>query len=130
MFINRAIMFFRPKFLNIIIHFQKQKTANYFISLFLKLFSYTIRPLGIGTADFKKIKDADNFLIDKTMLIHEILEVEVEVFLFPRPRRFGKSLNMSMLKYFFEKTEKSNLHLFQDLQISQYPEILKRKRNR
>jgi len=83
-----------------------------------------MRPIGVGTADFKLIKSKNNFLIDKSMLIDDILNSVVEVFLFPRPRRFGKSLNISLLKYFFEKTEKSNLTLFTDLQVAQHPHLM------
>ena len=83
-----------------------------------------MRKISIGTADFAVIKNSDNFLIDKTMLIQEILENSTEVFLFPRPRRFGKSLNISMLKYFFEKTEKSHAHLFSDLKVAQHPHLM------
>jgi hypothetical protein len=83
-----------------------------------------MRPIGVGTADFKLIKSQNNFLIDKSMLIDDILNSVVEVFLFPRPRRFGKSLNISLLKYFFEKTEKSNLTLFTDLQVAQHPHLM------
>jgi len=83
-----------------------------------------MRPIGVGTADFKLIKSHNNFLIDKSMLIDDLLSSVIEVFLFPRPRRFGKSLNISMLKYFFEKTEKSNADLFTDLKVAQHPHLM------
>jgi len=44
--------------------------------------------------------------------------------LIPRPRRFGKTLNLSMLRYFFEKTEKSNMHLFKDLEIATHADCM------
>jgi len=83
-----------------------------------------MKPISIGTADFKVIKTQDNFLVDKTLLIKDILGYASEVFLFPRPRRFGKSLNISMLKYFFEKTGDSNLYLFNDLKVAAFPQLM------
>lgn len=58
--------------------------------------------LPIGIEDFKKIRGGDFYYVDKTKLIQELLETGGEVSLFTRPRRFGKTLNMSMLKSFFE----------------------------
>ena len=83
-----------------------------------------MRPIGIGTVDFKLIKNQNAFLVDKSLLIDDILSSVTEVFLFPRPRRFGKSLNISMLKYFFEKTEKSNAFLFEDLKVAEHPHLM------
>jgi len=70
----------------------------------------------IGTSDFKKIV-SDYYYIDKTLFIKDILDKKSEVFLFSRPRRFGKTSNLSMLKYFFEKTEEDTSVLFKNLQI-------------
>lgn len=72
--------------------------------------------LPIGIEDFKKIRKDKFYYVDKTNLIEEVLNQRSEVSLFTRPRRFGKSLNMSMLKSFFEKgADKS---LFDGLYIS------------
>ena len=65
--------------------------------------------LPVGIEDFKRIRSEDFYYIDKTGLIRELLENEAYVNLFTRPRRFGKSLNMSMLKYFFEIGSDSTL---------------------
>jgi hypothetical protein len=54
----------------------------------------------IGYSDFKKIRENNYYFIDKSLLIQQILN-DVEVILITRPRRFGKTLNMSMLRYFF-----------------------------
>ncbi len=62
------------------------------------------RPLPIGTEDFKKIIQNNAYYVDKTLLVKELLDSKSDVTLFTRPRRFGKTLNMSMLKYFFEDT--------------------------
>ena len=65
--------------------------------------------LPMGIEDFKRIRSEDFYYIDKTGLIRELLENEAYVNLFTRPRRFGKTLNMSMLKYFFEIGSDSTL---------------------
>ena len=59
------------------------------------------RPLSIGTDDFKKLVGDGCYYVDKTLLIKEILDRKSEATLFTRPRRFGKTLNLSMLRYFF-----------------------------
>ena len=61
-------------------------------------------PLPTGIDDFKKLRSNNNYYIDKTILIEQVVETRSEVTLFTRPRRFGKSLNMSMLQNFFEIT--------------------------
>ena len=76
--------------------------------------------LAIGTSDFKSLITENGFYIDKTKFIEEILEDLSEVKLFTRPRRFGKTLNLSMLKYFFDvENAKENRKLFDSLYISQ-----------
>ena len=60
----------------------------------------TIQKLPIGIENFEKLRQDDFYYIDKTGLIREIIQNWSEVTLFTRPRRFGKSLNMSMLKSF------------------------------
>ena len=72
--------------------------------------------LPVGIDDFKKIRMENFYYVDKTKLMKQLLEHWAEVNLFTRPRRFGKTLNMSMLRYFFEiGTDKT---LFNDLYIS------------
>lgn len=68
------------------------------------------KPLPVGVDDFEKIVKEGYYYIDKTILIKELLDLKGEVNLFTRPRRFGKTLNLSMLRYFFENTgdEKRN----------------------
>ena len=82
------------------------------------------KPLPIGVEDFKRLVDNGYYFIDKTLMIKELLENKETVNLFTRPRRFGKTLNMSMLQRFFEATEKSNAYLFGDLKIAAYPEYM------
>ena len=77
------------------------------------------KKLPIGLSDFKEIIEYDYYYFDKTKFIENILEDGSKVKLFTRPRRFGKTLNMSMLKYFFDvKNKDENKKLFEGLNIS------------
>lgn len=77
-----------------------------------------MKKLPIGKSDFKKIREDNYYYVDKSLLIHEILDVGAEVTLFTRPRRFGKTLNMSMLYSFFDiKNSNDNRNLFKGLDI-------------
>ena len=73
--------------------------------------------LPIGVDDFKEIVEKEYYYVDKTLFIKELLDLKGKINVFMRPRRFGKSLNLSMLKYFFEKTEEDNSKLFEGLKI-------------
>ena len=73
--------------------------------------------IGIGESDFKGLRIRDNYYIDKTMYIKDIIDNESRVILVTRPRRFGKTLNMSMLKYYFDCKQKDNKELFKGLKI-------------
>ena len=72
--------------------------------------------IGIGTSDFRKMRVNDYYYIDKSMYIKDIIDNKSEVILVTRPRRFGKTLNMSMLKYYFD-CRQDNKELFKGLQI-------------
>ena len=77
-----------------------------------------MKKLPIGLSDFKKLIEGNYYYFDKTNFIDEIIKDGSEVKLFTRPRRFGKTLNMSMLKYFFDiKEAEENVKLFKDLYI-------------
>lgn len=78
-----------------------------------------MKKLSIGIDDFKKIIDHDMYYVDKSLLIKDIIDIGSEVILITRPRRFGKTINMSMLKYFFEKANKDYSYLFENLTINQ-----------
>ena len=78
------------------------------------------RLLPIGISDFKTIIDGNYAYADKSLLVQELVERGVHVALIPRPRRFGKTLNLSLLRYFFEKTNKDTSYLFKDLKIWQH----------
>ena len=97
------------------------------------------RPLPIGISDFKTVIEEKYYYADKTDMIGDILDDRAMVTLFTRPRRFGKTLNMSMMKYFFEiENTEENKKLFDGLAISnkeymkeqgQYPVIFISFRN-
>ncbi|MEZ3435389.1 MAG: ATP-binding protein [Lachnospiraceae bacterium] len=81
------------------------------------------KPLPVGVDNFEKIVKEHYHYIDKTMLIKELLDLKGEVNLFTRPRRFGKTLNLSMLRYFFEDTgdkvkNEQNKELFRGMMIT------------
>jgi hypothetical protein len=82
------------------------------------------RTIALGVDDFKKVVEGNHYLVDKSLFIKEILEDGAEIILLPRPRRWGKTLNMTMLRCFFEKTESSNRHLFKGLAVEQDPDIM------
>ena len=74
--------------------------------------------IGIGIEDFKKIIEEDCYYFDKTNYIEELLKDKTEIKLFTRPRRFGKTLNMTTLKYFFDiRNAEENRKLFKNLYI-------------
>ena len=72
----------------------------------------------VGIEDFKELIQDEYYYADKTLLIDEMLMNKSKVTLFTRPRRFGKTLNMSMLKYFFDvKDKEENKKLFENLKV-------------
>ena len=74
-------------------------------------------------SNFRRMMEEQNYYIDKSMFISHVLRDEVS--LYTRPRRFGKSMNMSMLYYFFSIKEKDNAHLFDHLKITADKEAMK-----
>ena len=77
-----------------------------------------MKRLAIGVSDFKHLIEEDFYYFDKTKFIEEIIKDGSQVKLFARPRRFGKTLNMSMLKYFFDiENKEENKKIFKDLYI-------------
>ena len=80
--------------------------------------------IAIGVSDFQDMLTGAYYYVDKTLFIKDILEDGSKVILLPRPRRFGKTLNMSMLRYFFEKSDQDNSALFENLAIGQEPDCM------
>ncbi|WP_300630648.1 AAA family ATPase, partial [uncultured Thomasclavelia sp.] len=82
-----------------------------------------MKRISTGIENFKELLDNNYYYVDKTRLIEDILSDKV--MLYTRPERFGKTLNLSMLYYFFSNKEKENSYLFERLNISKDKEILK-----
>ena len=83
----------------------------------------SMKQISIGIEDFKTVIDNDYYYVDKTQLIADVFSNAV--MLYTRPRRFGKTLNMSMLYYFFSNKEKNNAYLFEGLKITENKEMMK-----
>ena len=84
------------------------------------------KPIPIGIEDFKELVNKGYYFVDKTLMIKDIIDTTSKVNLFTRPRRFGKTLNMSMIQRYFEKTEEDNAYLFDGLNISKAGEKYKK----
>lgn len=84
------------------------------------------KSISIGISDFKALREGNNYFVDKSLLIKEFIEDGAGVILTPRPRRFGKTLNLSMLRYFFDiRTKSKTKDLFKGLKIENENEIMK-----
>lgn len=82
-----------------------------------------MKRISIGIENFKRLIDENCYYVDKNKLISDILNEAV--ILYTRPRRFGKTLNMSMLYYFFSIKQKDNAYLFKGLKIEKDVEAKK-----
>ena len=78
--------------------------------------------IGLGESDFRALRTMKDYYIDKTMYIKDIIDNRSKVILVTRPRRFGKTLNMSMLRYYFDCSQKDNKELFEGLKIMEQGE--------
>ena len=86
-----------------------------------------MKKIALGQSDFKTIIEDNRYFVDKTLLIKEFLEDSSQIILIPRPRRFGKTLNLSMIRYFVEKCDEDRRHLFNNLLIEKEEEIMRRQ---
>lgn len=78
------------------------------------------KPMSVGKSDFKEIIEQNSYFADKTLLVKEIIDKNSKVTLFARPRRFGKTLALHMLCYYFDiENAEKNKTLFKNLAISQ-----------
>ncbi|BBE31479.1 hypothetical protein OSSY52_16200 [Tepiditoga spiralis] len=84
--------------------------------------------LPIGRSDFKSLIEDNMYFVDKSLLIKEVIE-SGDVLLITRPRRFGKTLSQSMMKYFFDITQ-NNEHLFKNLKIYKEKNIIEKHLNK
>ena len=82
-----------------------------------------MKRLPIGISDFKELVENDYYFVDTTQMIEDVYRDTSKIILLTRPRRFGKTLNMSMLSYFFDHHLES-ASLFQDLSIYQNSEVM------
>ena len=69
------------------------------------------KQIALGVEDFKEIIDKDGYFVDKTLMIQKLIENQAMVTLFTRPRRFGKTMAMSMLASFFDIRKKARIFL-------------------
>jgi len=83
-----------------------------------------MRGIAIGESDFRNLRQRDEYYIDKTMYIKHIIDSKSKVILITRPRRFGKTLNMSMLRYYFDCRGEDNTNLFTGLKIMEQEEYI------
>ena len=83
-----------------------------------------MKRIPIGISDFKTLIDENYLFVDKSLLIKEFWESDGQTILVPRPRRFGKTLNMSMIRYFFENSNEDNSCLFKGLNIEKHKDIM------
>lgn len=81
-----------------------------------------MKKIPIGLSDFKELIEQDYYYVDKSILIEDLMHCG-KVVLMTRPRRFGKTLNVSMIRYFFELSGESTSHLFSHLAIRQIPHL-------
>jgi hypothetical protein len=85
----------------------------------------TDKGLPIGFSDFQQVIKDNRYFVDKSMFIKEVVEGAL-VLLYPRPRRFGKTLNLSMLRYFYNKNG-DNSDLFKGLKITSEAKIMEKQ---
>ena len=90
------------------------------------------KKISIGKEDFKDLIIEDNYYIDKSLFIKELIQSNTifNISLFLRPRRFGKTLTLSMLKYFFDLDEKANASIFDGLAISKETKLCVHHQNK
>lgn len=89
-----------------------------------------MRKLPIGISDFREIVEDGYYFVDKSLMIRELLDSGSKSVLITRPRRFGKTLNLSMLRYFYERTAEDTSRLFRGLHIWREGEAYTEKQGR
>jgi len=88
-----------------------------------------LKKVALGISDFKEVMEENVYFVDKTLLIKDFMDYESDIVVLPRPRRFGKTLNMSMLKYFLDNKESSK-ELFEGLEIAKDKEFCEKHMNK
>ena len=88
------------------------------------------KTLEIGKSDFKKIVEHNYYFVDKTKLIYDFLNSKAYISLMPRPKRFGKTVNLSMIEHFFDINKKDSAKLFNEFEISNKKEFCEQHQNK
>ena len=86
-----------------------------------------MKKIALGNSDFKTLIDDNRYFVDKSLLIKEVLDDSAQILLIPRPRRFGKTLNLSMIRYFVERCDEDRRYLFNNLLIEKEEDIMKKQ---
>ena len=86
-----------------------------------------MKKIALGNSDFKTLIDDNRYFVDKSLLIKEVLDDSAQIVLIPRPRRFGKTLNLSMIRYFVERCDEDRRYLFNNLLIEKEEDIMKKQ---
>lgn len=79
--------------------------------------------IALGYHDFEEVIDKNLYYVDKSDFVQRLIESNDKIFLFPRPRRFGKTLNMMMLRRYFEISDTSKAHLFEGLKLKEWEQF-------
>jgi len=88
------------------------------------------KTLKIGSSDFKRIVENNHYFVDKTALIYEFFTSSSYISLMPRPKRFGKTLNLSMIEHFFDINKKDSTKLFSQFEIAENKEFCETHQNK
>ena len=80
--------------------------------------------LVLGKSDFKALRQAGDYFVDKSLLIEDVINGGHHIMLITRPRRFGKTVNLSMMRYFFDQSDRNNRSLFNGLAIANRPSAM------
>jgi len=89
-----------------------------------------IKTLIIGSSDFQRIVENNHYFVDKTAFIYDFFTSSSYISLMPRPKRFGKTLNLSMIEYFFDINKKNSAKLFSEFEISNNKEFCELHQNK
>ncbi len=88
------------------------------------------KKIELGYSDFKEFINSGNYFVDKTMLIYDLFSQGAYISLMPRPKRFGKTLNLSMVEHFFDIQKPDSKKLFTDFEISQKKDFCEKHQNK
>ncbi len=83
-----------------------------------------------GSSDFKTIIEDNGYFVDKTMLIKDFMDNSSYSLLIPRPKRFGKTLNLSMIEYFFDIQKSENAKLLSEFKIANEKDFCEKHQNK